>query len=153
MPINPADIVEYGHGYPAYYTSPYFSKDDVGRMKKGQFVSLIFDSTQSQFFTRDDTNTPAGQLHPQIVNTPIFDMDVSLGLVYNNKESGEVKESLFKNRDFLTDYDSYAPFRESLQGINNIFYFVVYTTKRSFWSLSGYQISDRSGSPLFISGG
>lgn len=151
--LTAGQIIEFGITYPSYYVSPLLVLDTFESMKRGKYLFTYFDnSIGEETYNSDDVNAASSQDANDLVGQFKYDMNASVGIVYNNDTEGEYSFDTYGFTslvwdDAVFDIDSPSPkfkryslFKETLLGRGYAYQVVVWSLDDTVFSLAGYQI-------------
>lgn len=153
---NPSasSFVEVGMAYQVMYTSPMLSLQSFNSLKRARFIYVYFDNEQGQqLFTAADVNAAAGQTEGDLVGLPVNELNVSIGILYDNEFDAEQVVDIYGFESLVWDdslFDVYNPsssfrryilFKESLQGIGYAYQLLLWSFDETTFAMTAYQIA------------
>ena len=152
-----------GQAYPVYYFSPMFARLNFGTGKRVIHVYALFDNTDGlATFQASDVNTASGQTAEQVTGIPQNRLDCSIGVVYNGQRDGELDYDIYGYSDLVWDdaifdvdpsayqYQRYALFKESVQGLGYAYQLVLFSFDESVFKLAAYMIGAKLKADRYI---
>jgi len=161
-PPNNSQVV-YGQAYPVYYFTPMFAKLNFGSGKRVIHIYAFFDNIDGlATYQASDVNQASGQTAEQLAGTPKNRLNVSVAMLYNAQQEGEVDYDIYGYSDIVWDdalfdidpsayqYQRYALFKEPLLGIGYAYQMILFSFDEATFKFSAYLIGAKLKADRYI---
>lgn len=150
--LVPADVYEVGQHYLALYTSPMFTQQMLGTVKRTKHAYLYFNNEESSGFTSGD-----------LVEKYNINCNANVTMLYDSDDSDVItSEDIYGYEDIVWDnayfdvpeasqrINSYSLFKEPLIGVGYSYRLAVWSYDDARWNMVGYQIDANNKGKTYI---